>query len=580
MALGILCLVLVGLHAGEPLLYSPASDARADDHVNPLALPAITGDRASRVVPLIADIMDRPGPLVLNIRSKDFASAARDLQEYRNTLANLDTLVIQLDLTEGELADFRRASRENYRVLAELLNGTERWTELETLEVRFRESGDSGMVTSIRYEGETLKRKLQDLYRDYLEQDEVILSTGEKFEIDTTKYRASIGEFREIVSSISRQQEEKAGESQSTGDSPLALWVSPDRASFGQTILMEGQLLQVNDSSRGGIGLFVDSARIATLQPGPEGSFSHAYRVERDRPGSHTVFAVYDGSLFSSIETFTIDPIPSELLLSPPRVQGGRVRCDGILSAGSGPVRGADIGIFADGKRVGTCQTGEDGSFRAEFRLAPGTYRLRAGFEGEGFPLLRSESDIHEVTVLPVPPVADDGEESRPGPDPVALLIGAGLVCLSGAGAFYYLRYRRHRIYLPDLSIALPGEPQDESFPSPDEKTPSLQIPAGISPEIPLPAPASGHHEMSLSHLFRRLRFAVSKDAFFRYPLSLTPRELCTLCRDARIRDLVCSFARGYEKVMYAGQMPAPDEEDRMRQAYHAILHFLEGTSH
>jgi len=197
-ALGILCLVLIGMQAGSPLLYSPESDAYARDHVNPLALQTVTGDRSSRVAPLIADIINTPGSLVFNIKLKDFASASQDLQEYRNSLKNLDTLVINLDMTESELAEFKRAGQENSRILAELLNGTERWDELQTLEVRFQESGDTEMMTSITYEGETLKRKMQDLYRDYLEQDDVILSTGERLAIDTAGYDRSTVDFREI----------------------------------------------------------------------------------------------------------------------------------------------------------------------------------------------------------------------------------------------------------------------------------------------------------------------------------------------------------------------------------------------
>jgi len=294
-ALGILCLVLAGMQAGSPLLYSPASDARARDHVNPFALRTAAQDKSSRIVPLVADIIQTPGSLVLNIKLKDFASASQDLQEYRNSLKNLDTLVINLDMTESELAEFKRAGQENYRILAELLNGTERWDELQTLEVRFQESGDTGMMTSIKYEGETLKRKMQDLYREYLEQDDVILSTGEKFEIDTAGYEGSTVDFREIVNGISREQEKKNVEIAGPDILTISLVVSPGRVSYGDTVRMEGRLEDAAGGSPGEVVLFVDSAKKVTLSPGPDGYFSYGHLVERDRAGTHTVFAVCDG---------------------------------------------------------------------------------------------------------------------------------------------------------------------------------------------------------------------------------------------------------------------------------------------
>ncbi len=576
--LGILCLAIAGMHAFSPLLYSPASDSRAPDHVNPLALKHVTSGRSARIIPLVADIIGTPGSFVLNIKSGDFASASRDLQEYRDSLRNLDTLVIQLDLDESELAGFRRAGRENAQILAELLNGTERWDDLKTLEVRFRESGDTAMETSVRYEGETLKRKIQDLYREYLEQDDVILSTGEKFELDTSGHKKSITVFREIVNSITAGDEEKEGTLAGPGDLPVFLNVSPDRASYGDTVRMEGQVKAAGSNNIGDIALFVDSARNVTLRTGPDGSFSHSYRVERDRAGTHTVFAVYEGSLFSPIESFTVEVIPSFLQLGPPRVQSGKVLCQGTLFAGSQPVTGAPVEIRADGKRVATAQTKDDGTFSAQVRLEPGTYSVRAQFEGEGFPLLPSGSESYEVLVPVPPPAGVDGKGFFT--DPLSLVVVSGFLCLSGAGAFYYLRRRRHGILpartplpVPEMMDAPASVPVGEQVfpPAAPEETP---------PEPGFPLQAGDVRDVSWQELFRRLRVAVSKVDSLRYPQSLTPREVCASCRDTRIREFVCRFTSGYERVMYAGGDLPREEKDRMMEAYRAVLGILGGKDH
>jgi len=483
-----------------------------------------------------------------------------------------------MDMTESELAEFKRAGQENYRILAELLNGTERWDELRTLEVRFRESGDTGMVTSITYEGETLKRKMQDLYRDYLEQDDVILSTGERFEIDTAGYEASTVDFREIVNGISSEMEGGGEEIAGLDESTISLEVSPGRVSYGDTVRMEGRVEDAADGSPGEVVLFIDSAKKVTLRSGQDGYFSYGHLVERDRAGTHTVFAVRDGSLFSTLESFTVDAVPSELLLGPPRVLDGKVLCQGTLSAGTRPVRAAPVEIAADGKRLATVQTGDDGTFTAEVRMAPGAYRLRAEFQGEGFPLLRSESEPYEV-VVPVPPPAS-GEEEGFTVDPLSLLVVCGFLCLSGAGAFYYLRHRKHRIRLPRAATPVPESPPGETPVSAGEQAPAPQVPAELAPGPGLPPTATDGLEGPWPHLFRRLRSAVSKAASLRYPHSLTPRELCALCGDARIREFVCRFASGYEKVVYAGMRLRREEEECMVQAYRTVLGVLEGEDH
>ncbi|MDH7510336.1 MAG: hypothetical protein QHH04_04765 [Methanolinea sp.] len=576
--LGILCLAIAGMHAFSPLLYSPASDSRATDHVNPMALKHVTSERSARIIPLVADIIGTPGSLVLNIRSKDFASASRDLQEYRDSLRNLDTLVIQLDLDESEIAGFRRAGRENAQILAELLNGTERWDDLKALEVRFRESGDTAMETSIRYEGETLKRKIQDLYREYLEQDDIILSTGDKFELDTSGHRKSITEFREIVNSITAGEEEKEGTLAGPGEIPVLLTVAPDRAFYGDIVRMDGQVKAAGSNNAGEIAIFIDSARNITLRTGPDGSFSHSYRVERVRAGTHTVFAVYEGSLFSPIESFTVEAVPSVLQLEPPRVQNGKVLCQGTLFAGSQPVKGAPVGIRADGKQVATAQTKDDGSFSAEIRLNPATYSVRAEFQGEDFPLLPSGSESYEVLV-PVPPPAGSDEKGF-FIDPLSLVVVSGFLCLSGAGALYYLR-RRKPVILPARN--LPASPEITDAPAPvpgGEQVSPPALPAEMQPEPGLTLHPGDMRDVSWPELFRRLRIAVSKVASLRYPQSLTPREVCASCRDTRIREFVCRFTSGYEKVMYAGGGLPREEEDRMMEAYRAVLRILGGKDH
>ncbi|MCQ8893782.1 MAG: carboxypeptidase-like regulatory domain-containing protein [Methanolinea sp.] len=571
-----ICLYGLALHAGNPLLYSPLSDAVAKDHANPEAFEQVKGDRTGRLVPFIADIISTPGSLVLNIKTKDFAAAARDLREYGETVKNLDTVVIQLDLTEGELEEFRRAGRQNYLILSELLNGTERWDELKTLEVRFRESGDSGTVTSITYEGESLRRRLQDLYREYVEQDDAIIGTGKKFDLDTSAYRSSISDFREIVNSISRDGKDARDQVSDKSTLPVPepgifLRLSPSRVSYMDTIRMDGAILSGAGKTPVDVSIFIDSRKVTTVRASPDDSFSYLYQVERIPRGSHTVFATSDDSRFSDIETFIVEGSPTSLTLDPPTISSGQVLFRGRLSSGQIPVGGAPVTIIAGGRKVATVETAKDGSFSSRARLSPGTYRVSAEFMGEGFPLDYSRSAVFEVTVASAAIPARDGGSW----DPFLAGVLVAVLCASGAGAYFYLR-RRGRVPRAAAGIPKTMEAAD-SVPAPVQAGDTAGKTNGEEGTDHTGGLPGEGEAWQLPDLFMRLRRAVSRYVPVRYPQSLTPREVCSLCRNFPAGDVVCRFTRSYERFRYSGEALPGDEEMGLFQSFRAAMHLLGG---
>jgi len=284
-ALIITCLVLIAMQSGSPLLYSPRSDAFADDHVNTAALPRVTGDRSAQVLPLIEDLLNSPGSLVLTIKANDYEGVARELEEYRQVSRNLDRLVINLDMTESELAEFRKANQENLHILTELSNGTHRWEELKTLEIRYRESGDSQMLTSITYEGESLQRKIEDLYRDYLDQEDVMIRTGEKFNADTSTYLQSERDFREVVSQVETGQEERvsaAGNGTATGgmESRLTIDIIDREVSYSEFVQVQGEIFTSHEIRPEEVDLFIDSQKAGSMHMGNNLTLSFKHVVE------------------------------------------------------------------------------------------------------------------------------------------------------------------------------------------------------------------------------------------------------------------------------------------------------------
>lgn len=582
-ALIVSCLFLIAMQSASPLLYSPRIDAIADDHVNAGALTRVTGDRAERVLPLVSDLLNSPGSLILTIKANDYENVARELEEYRQLSRNLDSLVINLDMTESEIAEFRKANTENLHILTELSNGTERWEELKTLEIRYREGGDSQMLTSITYEGESLQRKIQDLYRDYLDQEDVMVKTGEKFNLDTSSYIESEREFREIVHQVETGQEERVSTGAggaSTGDDQYQLTIDLlDReVSYAERMQVDGLIRIPGGGKPEDVDIFIDSQKAASVPTGVNGSFSFAQVVEHERAGTHTVFAVYSGSVFSEIMTFVVETEDALLILEPPGVTESHVVFSGALRTDTAAVGNAPVEILSDGKRASTVTTDSGGNFRVSEKIPPGDHTVKALFQADSYPLSPSESAEYKITVPEPAPSIERESGFFANPLHIGVLIAS--ICVSCIAAFFYLRRRRPGSIPVSPIFHLPGNGL------PEEREKRERMPISPLPreqdEIPgiLDVQAGLEPGMDPGYLFSTLRKAVSRHLSFLHPGSLTPRELCSLCKNLPFSTAVCRFARDYEQNVYGGQEISGDNRETILAAYSSAMESLEGIDH
>lgn len=582
-ALIVSCLVLIAMQSASPLLYSPRSDALADDHVNAGALTRITSDRAERVLPLVSDLLNSPGSLILTIKANDYENVARELDEYRQLSRNLDSLVINLDMTESEIAEFRKANAKNLNILTELSNGTERWEELKTLEIRYREGGDSQMLTSITYEGESLQRKIQDLYRDYLDQEDVMVTTGERFNLDTSSYIQSEREFRDIVHQVETGQEQRAStgpDNASTEDNQYQLTITlRDReVSYAERMQVDGLIRIPGGERPEEVDIFIDSQKAASVPIVVNGSFSYAHAVEHDRAGTHTVFAVYSGSVFSEIRTFVVETAQTSLILKPPEVAENHVVFKGSLRTDTAPVGNAPVEIMSDGKRVSMVSTDAAGNFSLTAKILPGDHTVQALFLADTYPLSPSESAEYAITVPEPAPSLE--RESGFFENPLNIGVLAASITVSCIAAFFYLRRRRPGSIPVTPVFHLPEHRHPDEGDN-AERAPSSVLPheqAGI-PAIP-EVQAGLEQEMDPGYLFSALRNAVSRHLSFLHPGSLTPRELCSLCKNLPFSTSVCRFARDYEQAVYGGREASEDNRETLLPAYSAAMESLEGIDH
>jgi hypothetical protein len=542
-------------------------------------MSGLGSDRARQVLPLVSDLIDKPSTLVLKIRGRDFASAARDLQEYRDLTRTLDTLVIDLDLGESDIAEFGRASGKNALILGDLMNSTERWDELRTLEIRYRDAGDPQTLTSITYEGESLRRHVQDLYREYITQDQAALNAAAHYGLNTTGYEAGTREFRSLANDVSADQEKRMGELPGApGGMPavLTLAVDPAAGAYQDTLALSGRLGGTQNGNVP-VDLFIDSRRAGTVNTGGDGAYSFRYTVNDLPSGDHTAFAVHAGSVFSPLQEFRVDETRTEITLDiPPPRESGALLCQGVLTAGGRPVPGMPVQVLVDGAGAARPVTGDRGEYRALVKASPGTHRVSARFDQRGLPLSGSTSPVVEVTV---PEAAAAAGRPWWGPVPPVqagiMAVAAGLAAL---GAWAYLRRNRRAPRRPRAASRGPAGAGPAATlsgpPGPGGQHPAAGKDTALAEFL---AMAGTDLREAVFFLFSHLRSVAGAGLSLANPASLTPRELCERIRGSGKESPVCRFTRAYEAIRYGGAAGGPVEQEELVKSYTASLRDQEG---
>ena len=262
----VLVIALLAAEAADPVLYT-AENITTGAHADPKTIDG-QKNNAAAVVPLMDELLDQTGTLTLTIKLRDYESAERDLARYSELTSRFDRLVITLDASETELGEFQRNNRKNLEALDSLLNDTRRFDHLQRLEIQVQ---DGDQRRAIAYEGEALRQKMQKTYSAYASRESVMTGIGERYSLNTTPYRESVGHFSEIVDAADDWHRATAPQ-----QSPLGITVTPAEGRYGETIGSPGATPGTPGTpSR----IYIDSraAGTATLNataptPGPTGS--------------------------------------------------------------------------------------------------------------------------------------------------------------------------------------------------------------------------------------------------------------------------------------------------------------------
>ncbi|HPZ38969.1 MAG TPA: hypothetical protein PLP36_09385, partial [Candidatus Methanoculleus thermohydrogenotrophicum] len=130
----LVALIVLAAHATNPVLYA-AENISTAAHADPSTIERRSPGDAAAVIPLMDELLGGTGTLALTIKVKDYESAERDLARYSELSGQFSNLVVKLDLSETDIGEFQRKTRENQEMLAALLNDSQRLDELQSLEI-------------------------------------------------------------------------------------------------------------------------------------------------------------------------------------------------------------------------------------------------------------------------------------------------------------------------------------------------------------------------------------------------------------------------------------------------------------
>ena len=298
MVLGVL--LALGLFLTSPLLYTLEKDTFPSRfHNNTDALKMQSLNSTTDVLPLMQDLLDYSGPVVLSIRINDIEQARRDLELFTKSRGSLNNLIVKLDMSESEMQEFSRSKDLQQQILSDLLNSSLSLDELENLEIQYRDQNDPEMLISVQYEGDAIRKKVHELYNQYQVETEKVTAISTKFGLDTTQEEQGRVEFEQYVQEMdsNRKQQDDLNRAIGppiNGSARLSFVMHPDHGVYGDLIDCFGYYFSANgpgDASDREVTVFLDSAPFSTQKTDERGSYTATIPVERMAAGPHSLYA-------------------------------------------------------------------------------------------------------------------------------------------------------------------------------------------------------------------------------------------------------------------------------------------------
>lgn len=523
---------------------------------------------------LMQDMLDISGPLALNIRIADPESAAEDLARYRGLLGSMDKLIVKIEMNQSDLEEYLATHKDNEKILSDLLNETQDLSRLKELEILFTDQENPGSYISVIYRESAIRNRISGLYNRYHANREVVNTTAAKYGLDTAGYESSIQNFAAIVEKETENQDIldqrvvdfKKTLANQTKDS-LTMEISPSQATYGDIVTIRG-LLQSTKMRGQNITMDIDNRDTEETRTTFGGDYEFHYLINKITPGRHTVY-VSNGGLFSDPGSFSVIPVNSATTLQVPATSGKpSVNITGsVYTSGGVPVMDAPVTIAWGLSRKLTNKTevttGVEGQYHTRIVFPNGNYTIQAVFQGSGYPVNPSKSQVSTITVKYQEPAKEKTFPLLP-----ITVLGAALVISSGAAVLYLRRRRiihslspeRHEPPHGDTnsSLLLQEGPFPTTIVSENRQAPSGSLPGGFEQKIL----QLGFREAAYD-LYWEIISLVPDKIPISAARSQTTREIVTSCQGKPYYLVFRNFIAIYERVRYG---PDPlTEEDKTR---------------
>ncbi len=232
-------LILVCSISVPPVFYSLDQDiAKTGFHNNIDAEKRVIINSSTDMLSVMQDILDYSGPIALNIRMQDLESARNDLDQYAKKYRNLNSLVINLEMNDSEVQDFVNNTKLQDDLYRELMNSSYSLDELKRLEFRYRDKKDSIGLTTVAYQGQALKKKIQSIRDRYHTVNENIINQSISYELDPTKTQKAREDIDQFVDEITKDIKEEKPEAVLNLNiaKKISLIISPDHGVYRDLI--------------------------------------------------------------------------------------------------------------------------------------------------------------------------------------------------------------------------------------------------------------------------------------------------------------------------------------------------------
>lgn len=564
--LAVLVAVLLMPYTAEPEIYAISNIEEAGVFKNPIALKQISQEKTADLQPLMQDFFDTSGTIVLNVRLKNFEDAEEDLEEYRRAAQQFDHMVINLDMSESEIGEFRKNNADNLRNLEELLNDSLAFDELSQLEIQYRDADDPAKMYAIAYEGEALREKISQEFAQYKNHTTSMAKTGKKLETDPEPMESSVAVFEEYIHEITDVQEERVVEAEEvakktsitpteTIQEDLTLAIDPSSGIYGDILNATGTFSRTGDIPKGEpVTLYFDSREFAGTSCTSAGEYTIPIPIGKMYAGIHLAYT-RAGDVFSPLVPVTVSATEGALTLNV-SVQGSIAFASGTLSTEGRNIPDAPVivsFVSADTENMTTVYTDDTGAYSCATELPPGAYTVQSVFSDAAYPVSECSSEERVLDIAQSYLI-------------VYLIL---FVCCAGGAGYLFLRSRRG-----EREQALPPGDRDGTKDTDEDRAPAL-LPETVeemkAQRIFGPTGIDDYRSRYLSEkdnlpsahaariLGEGLTAAIAQYTARECRPSETMREQ-TARLDERCRDPAYQFVAMYEAVVYGMMEPKGDQ--------------------